>query len=227
MAYGAVRDDQCYLVVDGEEIGPFDDLGTRTGYQFSHGGSRLAFVALVEQNLHVMLDGHRGPPAYDVGNFIFSPDGKQTAYAAQESKGGPWFVFQGDRKQGPYQTIGDESLTFSPDGTRLAYAAQVEGRWVAVVDGQAGEPHDGIAEMLFSPNGKRIAYVAQDGETEAVAVDGKLERSFDRIGGGSLVFSPDSRTLGYIARNGYARFVVIGGARKPRYTMVAYPELHA
>ncbi len=222
MAYGAVRDGKCYLVVNGEETGPFDDLGTRTGYRFSNDGSRLAFVALVGENLHVILDGRRSPPLYDVGDFVFSPDGRRTAYAAQESKNGPWFVFLDGEKQGPYQTIGDQSLEFSPDGTRLAYAAQTDGRWSAVVDGQAGEPHAGIAEMRFSPDGKRLAYVTQDGETEAVVVDGKVERTFDAIGGGSLVFSRDSRTLGYIARSGYARFVVIGGARKSRYKMVAY-----
>jgi WD40 repeat protein len=222
MAYGAVRDGKCYLVVDGEEMGPFDDLGTRTGYRFSNDGSRLAFVALAGDNLHVILDGKQGPPFYDVGDLRFSLDGKQVAYVAREAKNGPWFVFLNNEKQGPYQTIGDESLRFSPDGTRLAYAAQVDERWAAVVDGQAGEPHDGIAEMLFSPDGKRLAYVAQDGESEAVVLDGKLERSFDGIGGGSLVFSPDNRTLGYIARSGRARFVVIGGARKSRYAMVAY-----
>lgn len=222
MAYGGVRDDKCYLVVDGEEMGPFDDLGTRTGYRFSNDGSRLAFVALVGENLHVILDGRQGSSVYDVGDLLFSPDGKQVAFAAQEAKDGPWFVFLNDEKQGPYQTIGDESLKFSPDGTRLAYAAQVDGRWVAVVDNQVGESHDGIAEMLFSPDGKRLAYVAQDGESEAVVLDGKVERSFDGIGGGSLVFSPDNRTLGYIARSGRARFAVIDGARKPRYTMVGY-----
>jgi dipeptidyl aminopeptidase/acylaminoacyl peptidase len=222
MAYGGVRDGKCYLIVDGDETGPFDDLGTRTGYQFSSDNARLAFVALVGENLHVILDGRRSPPAYDVGDLVFSPDGKQVAYTAQEAKDGPWFVFQNNEKQGPYQTIGDKSLRFSPDSSRLAYSAQTEGRWTAVVDRQPGEPHDGIAEMRFSPDGKRLAYVVQDGETEAVVVDGKLERCCDAIGGGSLVFSPDSRTLGYIARSGYARFVVIGGMRKPRYTMVAY-----
>lgn len=222
MAYGAVRDEKCYLVVDGEETGPFDDLGTRTGYRFSNDGSRLGFVALVGETLYVIVDGRRGTPLYDVGDLVFSPDGQRVAYAAQVEKNGPWFVFLDNEKQGPYETIGDGSLRFSPDGTRLAYAAKANGRWGAVVDGRPGEPHDGIAQMLFSPNGKRLAYVAQDGDTEAVVVDNQVERTFDAIGGGSLVFSPDSRTLGYIARNGYARFVVIGGARKPRYTMVAY-----
>lgn len=222
MAYGALRDGECYVVVDGEEMGPFDDLGTRTGYRFSNDGSRLAFVALVGDNLHVILDGKQGPPLYDVGDLCFSPDGRHVAYVAQEAKDGPWFVFLNDERQGPYQTIGDESLKFSPDGTRLAYAAQVDGRWAAVVDNQAGEPHDGIAEMLFSPDGRRLACVAQDGESEAVVLDGIQERTFDAIGGGSLVFSPDSRKPGYIARSGRARFVVIDRARKPRYTMVAY-----
>ncbi len=222
IAYGAVRNGKCYLVVDGKELGPFDDIGTNTGYRFSNDGSRLAFVAQLGENLHVILDNRRSPPIYDVGDLVFSPDGKQTAYAAQETRDGPWFVFCNNEKQGPYQTIGDDSLRFSPDSARLAYAAQLDGRWAAVVDGQPDDPHDGIAEMRFSPDGKRLACVVQDAETEAVVVDGEPERSFDAIGGGSLVFSPDSRTLGYIARSGYARFVVIGGARKPRYTMVAY-----
>ncbi len=222
MAYGAVRDGKCYVVSNGEELGPFDDLGTRTGYRFSPDGARLAFVALVGEDLHVILDGRRSPPAYDVGDLIFSPDGKQVAYTAQEAKGGPWFVFRHNEKQGPFETIGDGSLQFSPDGARLAYAAQSKGRWSLVLDGQPGEPHEGIAEICFSPDGKRLAYVAQDGDSEVVVIDGQEQRTFDAIGGGSLVFSSNSRRLGYIARSGYARFVVIDGTRKPRHTMVAY-----
>ncbi|MHB8900403.1 MAG: hypothetical protein ACYC6Y_16755 [Thermoguttaceae bacterium] len=222
MAYGAVRDGQCHLVVDGQELGPFDDLGTRSGYRFSADGSRLAFVVLAGDNLHVVVDGRRGPAAYDVAELVFSPDGTKLAYAAQETKDGPWFVFHNGERLGPWKAVGEGSLAFSSDGARLAFAARSDKGWTAVVDGRAGEAHMGIGEMRFSPDGKRVAWVWQDDGSETVVVDGQAERSFDAIGGGSLVFSPDSRRLGYIARSGYARFVVIDGTRKPRYTMVAY-----
>ncbi|MDD4267376.1 MAG: hypothetical protein PHO07_04985 [Pirellulales bacterium] len=222
MAYGAMREGKCCLVVDGEELGPFDDLGTRTGYCFSADGERLAFAALVEGKVCVIIDGRQQPPCYDVGDLVFSPDGRRVAYTAQERKDGPWSVVLDGEKQQPYDTIGDGSLQFSPDSARLAYAAQQAGRWLAVVDGQPGEAHERIAQMLFSPDSKRLACVVGDGQTEAVVIDGHSERGFDAIGGGSLVFSPNSRRLGYIARSGWARFVVVDGLRKARYTMVGY-----
>ena len=154
MAYGAVRDGKCYLVSNGEEMGPFDDLGTRTGYRFSPDGARLAFVALVGEDLHVVFDGRRSPPAYDVGEVIFSPDGKQVAYTAQETEGGPWFVFRHNEKQGPFETIGDGSLQFSPGGARLAYAARTKGRWSLVYRRPARRAPRGNRRDLFQPGRK-------------------------------------------------------------------------
>jgi len=222
LAYGAVREGKCYLVVDSEEFGPFDDLGTRTGYRFTADGTRVACVALVDDALRVVLGDKQGPPHYDVGDLVFSPDGRRMAYTARQEENGPWRVVVNGKEQKPYDSIGDGSLRFSPDGNRIAYSAQQQSRWLAVVDGVEGELHDGVAEMQFSPDSGRFTYVAQDGDQEAVVVDGERQRTFDAIGGGSLVFSPNSRRLGYIARTGRARFVVIDGNRKPRYDMVAY-----
>ena len=53
-----------------------------------------------------VLRGHSG----SVLQIAFSPDGKQVAYVAQEAQAGPWFVFLGGEKQGPYETIGDEEI---------------------------------------------------------------------------------------------------------------------
>jgi hypothetical protein len=221
-AYGGVRQGQCYLVVDGRELGPYQDLGTRTGYRFSPDGSRLAFVAMFDNKLSVVVDGERGPGCHDVGQVVFSPDGTRLAHAMQESAGGPWRVVVDEQPQAAYDTLGDGSLEFSPDGSRLVHAGRSGGKWCLVVDGTEGRKCDGIAEIKFSDGGESLAYVAQSEQTETVVLDGRPQRTFDNIGGGSLVFSPGGRKLAYEARSGWARFVVVDGKRKGRYAMVGY-----
>ncbi len=223
VAYGGVRDGKCFLVVDGRELGPYDDLGTRTGYRFSADGARLAFVAAEGDQVAVVVDEQKLPACHDVADLAFSPDGTRVAYAATDQQGGPWYVVVDGKKQPPHATLGDGTLRFGPGGRRLAYAAaDAAGKWCVVVDGQAGPKFDQIGQMQFGPRGERFAYVVRRGDRQAVVLDGQEPRWFDRVGGGSLVFSPDGHHFGYIARNDWARFVVIDGARKHRYTMVGY-----
>jgi len=221
LAYGARRGDQWYLVLDGEEQGPFDFLGSATGIHFSPDSRRVAFGTLKDGKWRVVVDG-RGGPLYDnLGQLAFSPDGSRLAYVAQQE--GKWRVVLDGREQAPYETIGEDSLLMSPDSRHLAYAAQkADGKWRIVLDGEESEPYDDLGQMVFRPDGSLLACRVEKDGAEMVLMDGRAQRSFDRVGDGTLVFSADGRHFGYAARVGDASFVVIDGVRKPRYDMVGY-----
>jgi len=226
IAYGARREDGWVLVVDGEETGPFDFLGSASGIHFSPDGNRLAFAAWVQaQNKwHVVVDGKAGPLCDNVGDLAFSPDGKRLAYMA--CRGDKWQVVLDGEAPPPeangYDALGEGTLQFSPDGRHVAYAARSGRKWMAVVDGHELKPYDGVAEMQFSPDSRFLAYVVTLGTTEMVVVNDRPQKLYDRIGGGTLVFSPNSQRLGYIGRVGDDTVAVVGNTRGKAYDMAGY-----
>ncbi|HYM74830.1 MAG TPA: hypothetical protein VE377_02540 [Candidatus Dormibacteraeota bacterium] len=71
-------------------LGPVDEQ--RIDTVISPDGKRIAYVALRDGKLLVVVDGREGPEydAIDKGTPVFSSDGKRVAYTAQ--KGGKWLV---------------------------------------------------------------------------------------------------------------------------------------
>jgi WD40 repeat protein len=209
------------LVVDGQPQGPYEDLGTATGYPFSADGKHLAYVILKDKKLHVVRDGQLGPPSDDVGDVVFSPDGSQMASAAKEK--GKWRVSIDGRSQPPYDAIGEGSLLFSPDGSRLAYTARSGKQWMLVVDGKPGKPYDSIGQVLFSPDGRSLACKVRAAGTQMVVHDGREGRIFNRVGDGTLVFSPNSQRLAYVAMVSHKdSCVVVDEKRRHRYDFAGY-----
>lgn len=221
LAYGARRGEKWYLVVDGQERGPFDFLGSATGIQFSPDSTRLAFAALAGGKWQVVVDGRSGPLYDNLGQLVFSPDSRRLAYAAQ--KGDKWLVVLDGTEQPASETIGADTLLFSPDSQHLAYAAQkADGQWRIVLDGKESEPYDDLGQIIFRPDSALLACRVAKHGAQMVLLGDQLQRPFDRVGDGTLVFSADGRRFGYAARLRAASFVVIDAARKPRYDMVGY-----
>jgi dipeptidyl aminopeptidase/acylaminoacyl peptidase len=216
LAYAARVNKRWLAVVDDQEGPAFDFLGAVTGIQFSDDGSRMAYAALSDVEAarqgkpawNVILDGRKQPAYQNIGDLVFSPDGKRVAYAVQNA--GPWRVSLDGSEQKPYEAIGAGTLRFNADGQSLVYAAKQAEKWVIVKDNHASRPYDGVSDLLFSPNGKHLAAIVQSGPTELVVANGQEQRIFDRVGGGTLVFSADSTRLGYVGRANHKSYAVIG-----------------
>jgi Tol biopolymer transport system component len=178
---------------------------------FSEDSRHIAMIVRQEQKkMCVYLDGSEGPN-YDTvqeKSFVFSPDGKRWAYAAQ--KGDRWVeVVDGIESEYDHVQANNRLTVFSPDSKHLAYAAARGNKWFMMVDGRE-EPGYGLQayNLMFTPDSKRLACAVQTrgGKTSwMVMIDGKSGPVFDDIGhswngdNNSMLYSPDGRSIVYAA----------------------------
>ena len=133
VAWGALRDGNKVVVVDGEEYPALD--GSAEGMPvWSPDSQRFAyFAATGDGKLAAVVDGGPGEPWDSVirESFVFSPDSSRFAYVAKDGNAGRVIV---DGKPGPrYRNVA--GFTFSPDGNHFAYVAMFEQSMAIIVDG--------------------------------------------------------------------------------------------
>jgi hypothetical protein len=164
-----------------------------------------------------------GPSALrpPMGRPVTSPDGRHLAWAASEGPG--YAVFVDGEAWTPYDDVDDRTLCFSPDSRRVACRAQQDGKWMALVDGQAGALHQDVRCLTFSADSRHAAYVAGTGESWAVLVDGEV-RATSAAEVVRLAISPDAALCAYVARRwqpqGRVEWAVISGEAGPEYAWV-------
>ena len=138
---------------------------------FSRDGSRMAYLALKENCMVVVIDGREiGPLSQfkndDVRNeLVFSRDAKHFAFRAKSgtfdnSEG--CFVYH-DGVVEHHESIVGPPPSFSPDGDRLVYFVRDKSDWCAVIDGVAGKALARTADGPgFSADGTRFCYKGYD-----------------------------------------------------------------
>lgn len=171
VAWLATVDDRGVLAVDDR---PIAAPVTRDAFAFGPSTApayRLAYVAPVDGGgEQVIVDGIAGPAYDEVGEPVWSPDGR-VAYSARQKDRDSLIVDGKERSSGTW--VG--APVFSPDGKRLAFLAQQGQAWLAIVD---GKPHrfDLVMEdsLAFSADSRHWAVVAGELKTETLffAVDG-------------------------------------------------------
>ncbi|HEX6885066.1 MAG TPA: hypothetical protein VF530_16955 [Planctomycetota bacterium] len=223
VVYLASRAGKRHVVVDGQTLGPFDELrtlGTGAGrnapmldvLEISSDGSRVGFVAQRGEEWFVVVDGQELGPYENVAGLSLSPEGSRVAFLASRGEG--WMMVI-DGKEQPGE--GMQSLSFSPDGKRLASILRREGRTFAQVDGQEGPAYDSIAEpgVRFSHDGQHWTYLAETGGEQRVVLDGQEGPTFRRLGKTPLAFVPNGPGVMYSIRRGEREALVINGQEGP------------
>ena len=186
------------VVLDGKPGPTFDGA---YGFEFSADSSRFAYMAQVQTNWWMVVDG-KLEQEVNMGSSrpYFSPEGKRLAYIAGR---GPMYWMMVDGRPGPkfkgilWRTnflLKDEEEVppftrprFSPDSSHVAYSAREGAKWILVFDNRrVGGNYD-----MFVSNGPSFH---EEGSLEMLGIrDGVLYR---------LVGKLKSDTKGSSARRG-------------------------
>jgi len=200
IAYGAVKGDDYFIVVDGKEGNNiYEDIAGET-VTFSPDSKHLAFAAKKNGRWFIEKDGEIGKDYDEIGSsVIFSPDSKHLAYTAH--KGDEWVVILDEKEVARYTNLVEQSLTFSPDSKRLAFGAKKEDSFVVVIDGEESKIYETIVTTpVFSPDSKHIAYTVQTGKKQYVILDDIEGTRYPAVishNGGKIVFD-SNRSFHYI-----------------------------
>jgi WD40 repeat protein len=141
VAYIAKRGKRLFVIVDGVAGAAYDKIGLPV---FSLDG-RLGYAARQGKKAFMVIEG-AGPreqtPYVQLGDPLFSPDGRRVAYLAFDGK--KELVVDNGIAGKPYDEVG--RLVFSPDGQHLAFEARQGSKWHLVVGEVEGPEYTPIEE---------------------------------------------------------------------------------
>ena len=148
---------------------------------------------------------------------IFSPEGKQIAFAVLEAD--DWSVVVGDQKQKSFDAIWPDTIVFSSDSKRCSYLGRRKEGVFLVVDGQeygpykqfkgVSRPASGIWGLFgsrhepnpvkFSADGRRFAHIATRNDGSMVCiVDGTISGAYEDVT--NIAFSPSGKHWAVLAK---------------------------
>lgn len=161
VAYRARRADKWYMVVDGVESGPYEQITDQYNPVYGKDGAHIAYSARRGSQWLVVRDGVEGRPYDEVlfNGLTFSDDGRHLAYAARlEDR---WFVVEDGLERKEYDKISWRP-SYSPEGDHIAYVARVGNKEFGVVDGVEGKAYDFVYLFALGPQGTLKPYLAID-----------------------------------------------------------------
>jgi WD40 repeat protein len=202
-AYLVVVKEGMFAVVGSTPTKTYDEILKNTIFAIP-GTSQFAFFARPKQRERplVHIAGEDGPQFDEVGNLVFTADGKRWAYAVRDRS--KMFFIIDKKPSAEYDAVIGDSFVWSPDGTRHAFLARNgEGEsaiWHVVVDGKSMYQAKVLGRPFFSPDSKRVAFAAGTDKQVQLVIDGQaVHTPFDQILGDTIRFSPDSKRVAYLA----------------------------
>jgi Tol biopolymer transport system component len=186
---------------------------------FTQDGSTAAWLMESRGKQRLVYKGVAGP-AYDsiLAPPRFLPGSTTPVYLAK--LGDDYFVVVGDRRLGPYNSVG-EPLEIS-DGAAQPYGfvAGASGRDVIVINGQTLAEVPGAVSLRLGPTPGQFAYVTKKGDGYSVSW-AQLIGSPKELGPytdvQSVRFSPDGKRLAFVATRGNRSFAVVDGQENRAY----------
>ena len=161
---------------------------------FSLDSKHLAYTAVKDRKMLIVLDQKELAPHDIVGLPVFSADSKSFAYGyADKDK---WYIQVNDKKFGSFDKV--YKFYFSLDSQRNAFFAKEDDEWLCLIDGEKGPTFKKIVEAFrFSPDSSRYAYTGANEDKSRIITDGTSGPEYQSVG--EPYFSPDSRHLVYRA----------------------------
>ncbi len=230
VAYWAKRDRKEFIVRDAQKGPAFDGAGFPV---FSPDSGTVAYRAREGNQWFVMRGDEKSPVFDDIGYYtvpsfgrgsdiadvVFSPDGRQLAYAAQ--RGQEWFIARNGQPGPAFEHVG--LPVFGSDG-RLAHRARQNDREFILLGGNKGPEFDFVSNPVFSPDGRQLAYWAQEGKAEFIVRGERKEPAFDKVG--APLFHHDGGPVIYWAKQGEKEFIMTGGKKGSEFETIEAPVFH-
>ncbi len=167
-------------------------------------------------------------------SFVMSPDGRQWAYAVQDStNGGPGIgggnggMVVRNGKAGLAYNMISTPMSFSPNSQHFAHVAATIHGWVAVINDKPGPQYSQISPpIVFSPDSQHFAYSArrEDG-VWVVVLDHKEVPGTEALRHGGIEFSPNSAHLAAYLKKGNTWSLTIDGQIHPAYDAIGKGSL--
>jgi len=233
--FGASRQTKRYVVHDGKEYGPFDELPeygfALDGARFSPDSQRFVFHARRGRGWFIILDGQEfGPFDSPMDNklrhleqhFVFSPDSKRFAFAARRD--GKWrVVVDGDELPESFRDA--RVPLFSPDSQYLALEVKREKAWYLILNARMFGPFQDVREYSrsFSPDSQRLGFVARRNGAYFVCLDGKEFGPFKDASG--LIFSPDRERFAFAARTSSGWHIVLDRTESASFDSIDFESM--
>lgn len=178
---------------------------------FSYDSKHMAYAAVKDQQMVMVLDGKEIAEADVMGYPVFSIDSEHFAYAL--AKDNQWFVIVNDKESPAFDQV--YKFQFSPDSRHYSYIAKEDKNWFCVVDGNKGpEFENAIDAFKFSLDSQRYVYAGiHQNKARIITEKGPSENAYASVG--EAYFSPDSRHLVYRARSTFkARWATVFDGEK-------------
>jgi len=212
--YQGIRSkDQHFVVVDGQESGPYQ---RSANVIFSPDGNHHAYMAKSSGQWRVIRDGVPGPPFDNMypPDFYFSRDSAHVGYLTSRGKQRILVVDTTERPVDCDQWL-TAALALSGDASRVAVGVSRNKKSFVLVDAAAQGPYDTLldAPVTFSPSGEHVAYAVKNGGRAFVVRDGQAQQPYDSIATSSesIIWSAVGDRLAYVGGRGAQSVTVVDG----------------
>jgi hypothetical protein len=204
---------------------------SQTKVFFVTDGKNSVYKIRKEDKWAVIWNGQEGKLYDAVSNPIFSSDGNNLAYVAQN--GNQYYVVVNNNQEiNAYQGV--TYLTFNSTGNQIAFVSSKNQAYVVITsditNGDAAvaanttesqeyqsvvpaSSSDGDSvSIIYSPNGEDVVYVVEENGETYVVVNGEAGTKYDDI---VEVYYNEEGQLVYVAREGDAEITVINNEVVP------------
>lgn len=178
-------------------------------------GNREAYKAERDGKWVVILDGKESAAYDNVFNPVFSDDGSQFAFMAEDGDRN-LVVVNIETEYDAYD--GATSLVFNSDGSKVAFVASKNKKSVVIVNGEEGTEYSGIAyirtsgtnfqQIIFSADGNEVIYAAEEDGKVFLVINGEEGKKYDSI---SEISIDENGQVSYTAEEGDKTIKVVDG----------------
>ena len=188
-----VEKDARWAVVRDRKVGPFF-RGVQAGtLRLSHNGQRLAYGAIEDGCVRVVVDEKRDPTCFRDLRAILLPEGEAPAVAVGELSSG-LVVRTGEVEVATFDQVSE--VASSPDVTHWGVVGKIGAEAALVVDGQIVTRAPRIEHLRFADRGSRYAYAVAEGGSWRMVLGGEPGPPADALT--PVVFSSDGVHAAYL-----------------------------